>query len=100
TPGVVAPVDHGALALAAVIAPEENGTVIAAPRFVSREGMEVNALEGCFVPGKQGTDRGLHLQVPDVDVHLLALDKVADQLRIDRGDLVVFVGKADARGPR
>ena len=47
-PGVVAPIDDGALAPAVLVAHQKNRAVIAAPRFVGREMMETHALQRAF----------------------------------------------------
>src|SRR4029079_6913017 len=77
------------------LAHDEDRSVIATPRFISREMVEEDSFERSAVFAQQITHPQFHLRIPNIDVNFLALDKVPNEFRINWGHGVVFVVKTD-----
>ena len=95
-PGVVGPIRDGAFAHAAVVTREKNRAVIATPRFVSGEMMEVDAFEREFLFREQRPHPVFHVGVPDIDVHLFDLLQLLDELRVNGRHGEILVRKTDS----
>src|SRR5437870_11005620 len=82
-PGVIGPIRDGAFAHAVVFTRKKNRAVIATPRFVGREMMEVDASEREVLLREQPPHPVFHISVPDIDVDLFDLLQLLDELRVN-----------------
>src|SRR5882757_3554890 len=89
-PRVVAPIDNSPLALTIFLANDKYWPMIAAPRFIRREVMELDSFKWHFKVAQKTAHPRFHLRIPDIDEDSLDLNQCFDQVRIDRWNRVVF----------
>src|SRR5215207_8356460 len=100
SPGVVAPIDDRPFMPPIVVAHQKDRTMIPAPGFVGWEMMKGDSLHRNVMFRQDASDSRFHLRIPHIDINVLDLNEMPDQRSVNRWNRVVFVGEANALGPR